>query len=50
MKAEELAQKNAELQKQLNTENEEYYGDLLVYLRSRSILRDDKKIEEMLTN
>lgn len=48
MKAEKLAEKNAELQKQLNTENEEYYGDLLVYLRSHSILRDEKKIEEML--
>lgn len=48
MKTEELIKKNSELQKQLSTENEEYYGDLLVYLRLRSFLKDENKIEEML--
>ncbi|MHC5227985.1 DUF1129 domain-containing protein [Enterococcus sp. LJL99] len=39
---------NATLQKELTVENEKYYGDLLTYVRVKSIIRDNKKAEELL--
>lgn len=39
---------NAELQKKLSTENEKYYGNLIVYVRTKAIIRDTEKAEALL--
>lgn len=39
---------NAMLQKELTAENDKYYGNLLIYVRVKSIIRDHKKAEELL--
>lgn len=42
-------EKNNQLREQLNSENEEYYGDLLVYMRLKGgFLYDDEQIEDIL--
>lgn len=46
MAASELIQQNCLLQKKLNTENESYYGDLILYLRGKSIFKNDQVLEE----
>nr|WP_279097879.1 hypothetical protein [Aerococcus urinaeequi] len=46
MAANELIQQNRLLQKKLNTENESYYGDLILYLRGKSIFKNDQVLEE----
>ncbi|MFL2132812.1 hypothetical protein [Desemzia sp. FAM 24101] len=46
--AEALTQKNATLQQQLIKENETYYSDLLVYIRTKTFFRDELKTEELL--
>lgn len=43
-----LLKKNAELQQKLNKENKEYYGDLLVYIRLKTLARSEQKSEEIL--
>lgn len=45
---EALTQKNAVLQQQLIKENETYYSDLLVYIRTKTFFRDELKTEELL--
>ncbi|MDB1652187.1 hypothetical protein PMU66_03150 [Enterococcus durans] len=46
VKTDELIQKNRELQKQLNSENESYYSDLVIYLRAKGTFKNDWIIEE----
>lgn len=46
--AEALTQKNATLQQQLIEENETYYSDLLVYIRTKTFFKDELKTEEVL--
>ncbi|MBM6614855.1 hypothetical protein JTF06_08115 [Desemzia sp. RIT804] len=46
--AEALIQRNASLQKQLNKENDSYYSNLLVYIRVKTIFRDELKTEEFM--
>jgi hypothetical protein len=42
-------EKNNQLRKELNSENEEYYDDLLIYMRLKGgLLYDDDKIEDIL--
>ena len=48
MKTHELVKTNAELQEYLNKENESYYGDLLVYIRTNNFFRSDSQTEELL--
>jgi len=48
MKIHELVKMNAELQESLNKENESYYGDLLVYIRTNNFFRSDSQTEELL--
>lgn len=48
MKTSHLVERNNELQKHLTEENRKYYGNLLVYIRIMSIIRDEEKSEEML--
>ncbi|BCA86939.1 hypothetical protein EsVE80_24620 [Enterococcus saigonensis] len=48
MKTKEIIQLNANLQTQLTSVNEEYYGDLLVYVRTLAFLRDEQQTEELL--
>ena len=46
--SEALTQKNAILQQQLIKENETYYSDLIVYIRTKTFFRDELKTEELL--
>lgn len=46
MKPDELVAKNTELQQQLTPENDKYYGDLLVYLRTKGAFKNDLILEE----
>lgn len=39
---------NADLQKKLSIENEKYYGNLIVYVRTKAIIRDTEKAENLL--
>lgn len=39
---------NAKLQEFLNPTNEEYYGNLLLYVRGKSLLKEEKVLEEAL--
>lgn len=48
MKTNKIIERNAELQEHLTKENKKYYGNLLVYIRVMSLIRDEKKSEEML--
>lgn len=48
MKINELVKKNAELQSSLTKENDAYYGDLLVYVRTNSIFKSDLQTEQLL--
>lgn len=48
MKTNKIIERNAELQEHLTKENKKYYGKLLVYIRIMSLIRDEKKSEEML--
>lgn len=48
MKTNKIIERNAELQEHLTKENKKYYGKLLVYIRVMSLIRDEKKSEEML--
>lgn len=43
-----LEETNAELQKELTAENEKYYGNLLIYVRAKSIIRDNQQSETLL--
>nr|WP_243461265.1 hypothetical protein [Lacticaseibacillus rhamnosus] len=40
--------KNNELREQLTKENRDYYENLLIYLRGKSLLRDDYQVEQNL--
>ena len=42
MKKTSLIKENAKLQELLNPINEEYYGNLLIYVRSNSVFKDEK--------
>ncbi len=46
VKTDKLIQKNRELQKQLNSENESYYSDLVIYLRAKGTFKNDWIIEK----
>lgn len=46
METNELVKHNRLLQRKLNAENARYYGDLLLYLRGKSVFKDDQIIEE----
>ncbi|MER2226437.1 MAG: hypothetical protein ABS916_05215 [Carnobacterium sp.] len=48
MKTSELIKANATLQESLTKENNEYYGNLVIYVRAMSLFRDEKKSEELL--
>lgn len=48
MKTNKIIERNAELQEHLTKENKKYYGNLLVYIRVMSLIRDEEKSEEML--
>lgn len=48
MKTNKIIERNAELQEHLTKENKKYYGNLLFYIRVMSLIRDEKKSEEML--
>ena len=48
MKTNKIIERNAEFQEYLTKENKKYYGNLLVYIRVMSLIRDEKKSEEML--
>src|SRR5574337_1087981 len=48
IKTNKIIERNAELQEHLTKENKKYYGNLLVYIRVMSLIRDEKKSEEML--
>ncbi|SJZ76856.1 hypothetical protein SAMN02745116_01377 [Pilibacter termitis] len=48
MNTKELIQKNDELRKKLNEQNAKYYGDLLLYLRSKSYVKKEELVEETL--
>lgn len=48
MKKTSLIKENAKLQELLNPINEEYYGNLLIYVRSNSVFKDEKILEEAL--
>ncbi|WP_409068135.1 hypothetical protein [Enterococcus faecium] len=48
MKTNKIIERNAKLQEHLTKENKKYYGNLLVYIRVMSLIRDEKKSEEML--
>ena len=48
MKTSELVKSNATLQESLTKENNEYYGNLVIYVRAMSLFRDEKKSEELL--
>lgn len=43
-----VIQQNNELREELNEENEAYYVEMLVYMRSRSWFKDERKLEEVL--
>lgn len=48
MKTSELIEKNNELRKLLNPENEQFYSDFLVYTRLKAFKQDEFKIETIL--
>lgn len=48
MKTKELIRMNRNLQAQLEPINEKYYGQLLIYMRMHSFLKDERKVEELL--
>ncbi|MGB7459654.1 MAG: hypothetical protein WA887_02130, partial [Carnobacterium jeotgali] len=48
MEKNELIETNASLQDSLTKENEKYYGNLLIYIRTMAVFRDVKKSEELL--
>lgn len=48
MKINMLIERNTELQELLTKENRKYYDNLLLYIRTMSLIRDEKKSEEML--
>lgn len=48
MNTDKLIKENFALQQKLTPENEQYYGDFLVYIRSHTLLKDDQKTEEIL--
>lgn len=48
MKTSDLIKENAALQETLTKENNEYYGNLVIYVRVMSLFRDEKKSEELL--
>lgn len=39
---------NAELQKKLTVDNEQFYGNLVIYVRAKTMIRDHEKAEELL--
>lgn len=43
-----VIQQNNELREELNEENKAYYEEMLVYMRVRSWLKDEEKVEEVL--
>lgn len=46
--AKELIELNNTYREQLNEENKEFYDDILVYIRAKSFLKDEKQVEESL--
>lgn len=48
MEIKKIIERNAELQEKLEQPNKDYYGNLLVYIRIMSFIRDEKKSEELL--
>lgn len=46
--AKELIELNNTYREQLNEENEKFYDDILVYIRAKSFLKDEKQVEESL--
>lgn len=45
---EELIELNNKYREQLNEENQEFYDDILVYIRAKSFFKDEQQIEESL--
>ncbi|MBS9338142.1 hypothetical protein G6R29_00625 [Fructobacillus sp. M2-14] len=48
MTTEELIEQNNELRAALNKENEDFYLDFLLYVRSQGVLKDEQTVEEQL--
>ena len=48
MKTSELIKINEALQNELTTENGQFYENLIIYVRTKSLIRDEHKSEEML--
>ena len=46
--AKELIELNNIYREQLNEENEKFYDDILIYIRAKSFLKDEKQVEESL--
>lgn len=46
--AQKIAAESEALQKVLNPENKKYYEDLLVYVRTKNIFKDEAEVEELL--
>lgn len=46
--AKELIELNNTYREQLNEENKEFYGDILVYIRAKSFFKDERQVEESL--
>ncbi|GAA0863914.1 DUF1129 family protein [Paraclostridium tenue] len=46
--AKELIELNNTYREQLNEENQEFYDDILVYIRAKSFLKDERQVEESL--
>ncbi|MGO0154343.1 hypothetical protein ACTL31_01960 [Leuconostoc mesenteroides] len=48
MNNDNLINRNNQLRKQLNSENKQYYEDLLIYIRGKSIFNREKDVEQIL--
>ncbi|MDN6640295.1 MAG: hypothetical protein L0L10_05885 [Tetragenococcus sp.] len=48
MKTNEIIEENTNLQNYLTKTNEKYYGNLLTYVRAKSLFRDEQKSEQLL--
>ncbi|KXT60109.1 hypothetical protein [Lactococcus sp. DD01] len=45
METKKIIERNAELQEKLEKPNKDYYGNLLVYIRIMSFIRDEKNLK-----
>ena len=48
MTSEQLIEKNNQLREQLNPANKAYYENLLLYLRTKSLSKNDHQVETLL--